>query len=407
MGLRAASPAEQAAHTAARTAYGRLLALLSRHTRDPAAAEDALAEALARALTRWPADGVPANPEAWLFTVARRQLGSARSRLQTAIAAEPALALLAEERADQPLADIPDERLTLMFVCTHPAINARMQAPLMLQLVLGLNAARIAAAFMVSPAAMGQALVRAKTRIRDAGISFTVPPTDQRPARLAAIRTAIYAAYGAGHEAIGDQVASDLAVEALFLARLAAGQPQADPETLGLLALISLCEARRPARRDAQGSFVPLDRQDPQLWQGDLLREGEAALRAAAGHGVPGRFQLEAAIQSVHNHQRLTGADLSAPLLALYGQLLATAPSIGAAVAQAAALVQAGQAPAALAALDALADRCADHQPWWATRARALAALGETAAARAATTRAAGLASDPAARAWLLAAAAG
>ncbi len=396
----AASAAHRAAEAAARTAYGRLVALLARDSRDLAAAEDALATALARALARWPDDGVPANPDAWLLTVARRELGHRRARAATALAAEPALALLDDERADTPAADLPDERLKLLFVCTHPAITPRIQAPLMLQVVLGLDAARIAAAFLVSPAAMGQALVRAKARIRDAGIAFAVPPPEQRPARLAAIRTAIYAAYGAGW---GDAAptGNDLAAEALFLARLVTGLAPDDAEAAGLLALIALCEARRPARRDAHGAYVPLDRQDFALWDAALIREGEAALRRAAAMGQPGRFQLEAAIQSLHHQQRFTGADLSLPLIGLYDRLLAIAPSIGAAIARAAALTAAGAAPAALAALDALAERCRDHQPWWAARADALAALGDGAAARDAAVRAAGLSQDPAERAFL------
>jgi RNA polymerase sigma-70 factor (ECF subfamily) len=398
----AASAAHSAAEAAARTAYGRLIALLARDSRDIAAAEDALADALARALARWPEDGVPASPEAWLLTVARRQLGHGRARAATVLAAAPALALLDDERADAPEADFPDERLKLLFVCTHPAITARVQAPLMLQVVLGLDAARIAAAFLVSPAAMAQALVRAKARIRDAGIAFAVPTTAERPARLAAIRTAIYAAYGAGWEQMEADRPSDLATEALFLARLVAALAPDDPENAGLLALILLCEARRPARRDAGGGFVPLNRQDMTLWHRDLVREGEAALRLAARQGQAGRFQLEAAIQSLHNHQRMTGHDLSVPLIDLYDRLLAVAPSIGAAVARAAALTAAGAAPSALGALDELASRCTDHQPWWAARARALAALGEAEAAQAAATRAAGLSADPAVRAFLL-----
>jgi RNA polymerase sigma-70 factor, ECF subfamily len=394
--------ASDAAEAAARTAYGRLIALLARDSRDIAAAEDALADALARALARWPEDGVPASPDAWLLTVARRQLGHGRARAATALAAAPALALLDDERANAPEADFPDDRLKLLFVCTHPAITPRVQAPLMLQVVLGLDAARIAAAFLVSPAAMAQALVRAKARIRDAGIAFTVPPPAERPARLAAIRTAIYAAYGAGWDQAEGDHPSDLAAEALFLARLVTALAPDDPEADGLLALVCLCEARRPARRDAAGAYVPLDHQDVMQWDRALVREGETALRRAAARGEPGRFQLEAAIQSLHNQQRCTGADLSVPLIGLYDRLLALSPSIGAAVARAAALTAAGAAAPALNALDALAERCRNHQPWWAARAAALAALGDRAAARTAAIRAAGLSRDPAERAFLL-----
>ncbi|GGI78926.1 DNA-directed RNA polymerase sigma-70 factor [Polymorphobacter multimanifer] len=396
--------ARRIAEDAARTAYGRLLALLASRSRDIAAAEDALASAFAAALQHWPVSGVPANPEAWLFTTARRTLGAARARAATASAGEAMLAQLAEERAEAAMPDFPDKRLKLLFVCTHPAIAEAAQAPLMLQTVLGLDAARIAAAFLVTPAAMGQALVRAKGRIRAAGIAFTVPQPDVRPARLAAIRSAIYAAYGTGWEALttADGRLAGLAQEAEYLARLLLAQLPDDPESAGLLALILFCEARRSARRDSNGDFVPLSRQDPKSWSMPHISEAEVLLRAAARHHSPGRFQLEAAIQSLHNHQRMTGEPLSAPLLGLYDRLLAVAPSIGAAIARAAALAQAGEPAAALAALDALAARCTSHQPWWAARARALHASGKRDAAQLAAARAAGLTTDPAVRAYLL-----
>ncbi|WP_439534257.1 DUF6596 domain-containing protein [Polymorphobacter sp.] len=402
--MEAASPASLAADRAARTAYGRLLALLASRSRDIAAAEDALARALVAALHHWPVSGVPANPEAWLFTAARRNLGAARARADTATAGEAVLIQLAEERAEAPDPAFDDERLKLLFVCTHPAIAVSTQAPLMLQTVLGLDAARIAAAFLVTPAAMGQALVRAKARIRTLRIPFNVPEPEARPARLAAIRAAIYAAYGAGWEALtaADVRLAGLAGEALFLARLLAAEVPDDPESAGLLALILFCEARGPARRGPDGAFVPLSRQDPRLWSAPAIAEAEARLRAAAAHRAPGRFQLEAAIQSLHNHHRMTGQPLAAPLLALYDQLLAVAPSVGASIARAAALAQAGHPAPALAALDALATRCTSHQPWWAARARALNAAGRPDEARAAATRAAGLSTDPAVRAFLL-----
>lgn len=396
------TPAAQAAEHAARTSYGRLLALLASRSRDIAAAEDALAQALAVALQHWPHTGIPANPDAWLFTAARRTLGAARARSATAAAGEVHLTQLAEERAET--TDFPDHRLQLLFVCTHPAIATPVQAPLMLQTVLGLDAARIAAAFLVTPAAMGQALVRAKARIRTLRIPFAVPEPETRATRLATIRTAIYAAYGTGWEALGaaDARLADLAQEALFLARLLVSEVPDDPESLGLLALILFCEARAPARRSPDGMFVPLSAQNPRLWSAPAIAQAEACLRAAARHERPGRFQYEAAIQSLHNHHRMTGEPLSGPLIMLYDQLIAQAPSIGAQIARAAALAQADQPGAALVALDALAARCLSHQPWWAARARALHAAKQPEAARAAATRAAGLSTDPAVRAFLL-----
>jgi RNA polymerase sigma-70 factor (ECF subfamily) len=398
------SEALRAAEAAARTSYGRLLALLAAQSRDIAAAEDALAEALAAALATWPDRGVPANPDAWLFTAARRNLGHARARAATAGKGEATLMLLDEERADAEPQAFKDERLKLLFVCTHPAIAEDTQAPLMLQTVLGLDAARIAASFLVTPAAMGQKLVRAKARIRDAGIAFTIPAAEQLPERLAAVRAAIYAAYGTGWDAVSgaDSKARDLAPEAIWLARLLAELAPDDPENHGLLALMLYCEARRAARRSPDGDFVPLLRQNPRLWDAAMLAEAEARLRTAARHERPGRYQVEAAIQSVHNETLLTGRPNPRALLGLYDLLLVIAPSIGAEVARAAVLAEAGEIGAARAALDDVADRCGSYQPWWAAQARLLHRTGDAAAAQAAATRAAGLASDPAVRRWLL-----
>jgi RNA polymerase sigma-70 factor (ECF subfamily) len=395
----------RAAEAAARTSYGRLLALLAAQSRDIAAAEDALAEALAAALATWPDRGVPANPDAWLFTAARRNLGHARARATTAGKGEATLMLLEGERAEAEPPAFKDERLKLLFVCTHPAIAEDAQAPLMLQTVLGLDAARIAASFLVTPAAMGQKLVRAKARIKGAGIAFTIPAAEQLPERLAAVRAAIYAAYGTGWDAVSgaDSKARGLAPEAIWLARLLAELAPDDPENHGLLALMLYCEARRAARRSPEGDFIPLLQQDPRRWDAAMLVEAEARLRSAAAHERPGRYQVEAALQSVHNETVLTGKPNPQALLGLYDLLLAIAPSIGAMVARAAVLADGGDVPAALATLDALAERCTGYQPWWAARARALYRAGDTAGAEAAATRAAGLSSDPAVRRWLLA----
>jgi RNA polymerase sigma-70 factor (ECF subfamily) len=396
--------AQHAAERAARSAYGRLLALLASRSRDIAAAEDALADAFVAALTRWPVDGVPANPDAWLFTAARRTIGHARARGVTAAAGEAALALLAAEREAAETLPFADERLKLLFVCAHPAIAADAQAPLMLQTVLGLDAARIAASFLVTPAAMGQRLVRAKSRIRDAGIVFVIPDPAHVGDRLGAVRAAIYAAYGTGwdHVAGTDARTLALAPEAIWLARLLLALSPDDAENQGLLALMLFCEARRGARRDDDGGFVPLRSQDPHRWDAAALAEAEALLRAAARFGTPGRFQVEAAIQSLHAETVLTGHANPGPLLALYDLLLAIAPSIGAQVARAAVLADAGDPDAALDALDAVADRATRYQPWWAARALALHRAGNDAAAHDAAIRAAGLASDPAARRFLL-----
>lgn len=397
-----ASPSA-AAEQAARASYGRLLALVSARTRDIAAAEDALAEAFAAALAQWGEQGVPANPEGWLLTVARRAAGHQSARAATASRAGDVLALLAEEREDVSASPFGDERLALLFVCAHPAIDPDAQAPLMLQTVLGLDAARIAAAFLVSGATMGQRLVRAKRKIRDAGIAFVVPDVEEAPQRLAAVLSAIYAAYGtAWDDTLGaDARLAGLRGEALFLARLTAEMMPEQAEALGLLSLICHCEARQPARRGADGAFVPLHAQDPQMWSRELVLEAESALRRAAAFGAPGRFQTEAAIQSLHAHQRMTGERFTAPLARLYDVLAGFAPTTGVMVAHAVAHAENGAPVAALGQLRAM-EGTATYQPWWAALARVAWLAGDAQAAADAAARAAGLSADPAIRAFLL-----
>ena len=199
----------------ARESYGRLVAYLASHTRDVASAEDALSNALVAALVTWPRDGVPQNPEAWLLTAARHSLIDLVRHQQVAAASEPTLLLLREEPKEVTLSGFPDERLKLLFVCAHPAIDPAMHTPLMLQTVLGLDAARVAHAFLVSPKTMGQRLVRAKTKIRDGGIQFEVPQEHELPQRLDAVLEAIYAAFGIGWDDMAgvDQRGRDLAEE--------------------------------------------------------------------------------------------------------------------------------------------------------------------------------------------------
>ena len=395
--------AAREAEVAARSSYGKLLSILASRSGDIAVAEDALADAFAAALAQWPRDGTPANPVGWLLTVARRSIGHAAGRRQTAATAVDILHMLHDEREAAVLSAFGDDRLALMFVCAHPAIDAEAQAPLMLQTVLGLDAARIAACFLVSSATMGQRLVRAKRKIRDAGIAFAIPEPSDAPARVDGVLSAVYAAYGTAWEDVtgADGKLAGLAAEAIWLARLLVQLLPDDPEAKGLLSLMLHCEARRDARRDSLGAFVPLDRQEPAFWSRPMIAEAEALLGAAAQRIHPGRFQTEAAIQSLHAHQRMTGARFTEPLARLYDVLARFAPTTGVLVARAVAYAENGDPSAGLRQLDGI-DDAATYQPWWAARARLCWLAGDEAAAWSAARTAAGLSRDPSVRRFLL-----
>jgi len=396
--------AAREAEAAARSSYGKPVAILASRTRDIAAAEDALADAFAAALAQWPRDGVPANPVGWLMTVARRSIGHAAGRRRTAEAAESVLRMLDDERDEARPDCFGDYRLALMFVCAHPAIDGEAQAPLMLQTVLGLDAERIAASFLVSGATMGQRLVRAKRKIRDAGIAFAIPDPGEAPARIGAVLSAIYAAYGTAWEDVtgADGKLRNLATEAIWLARLLRQLLPDDPEVMGLLSLMLHCQARSAARRSIDGAFVPLDVQDMTLWSRSMIAEAETHLRSAARKAAPGRFQTEAAIQSLHAQQRMTGQRFAEPLVRLYDALARFAPTTGVLVARAVAHAENGKPAAALAQLDQIPD-AARYQPFWAARARVSWLSGDEEAAWISARTAAGLSNAPGVRAFLLA----
>jgi RNA polymerase sigma-70 factor (ECF subfamily) len=390
----------------ARESYGRLVAYLSVHTQDLAGAEDALSEALLKALTAWPRDGVPQNPEAWLLTTARHALIDFFRHQRVVSDSEPDLLRLTPSSAETTLeTHFPDERLKLLFVCAHPAIDPAMHTPLMLQTVLGLDAVRIASAFLVSPKTMGQRLVRAKTKIRDGGIRFEVPEPHQLPQRLEAVLEAIYAAFGIGWDdmAGADQRGRGLAEEAIWLARVLLELLPGEAEVQGLLALMLHCEARRGARRDRDGRYVPLSEQDPKLWAVTLMEEAERHLAEASKEGRPGRFQLEAAIQSVHAERGRSGRIEWTAIVRFYEQLNRISPTIGRQTGYAAALADANGAQEGLTVLDAIdQDAASAYQPYWAVRAHVLQLLGKAREAQHAYDRAIGLAEDPAIREFLL-----
>lgn len=401
------SAASRTAERLARESYGRLLALLAARTRDVAGAEDALAEAFASALKSWPSDGVPANPDGWLLTVARRRQTDVLRRRQTRTDGEVHIQLMSdemEEAAAHPDA-IPDRRLALMFACAHPEMEHAMRAPLILQTILGMTAIDIAGAFLIPPATMGQRLVRAKARIREAGIPFAIPEQEDLPERLDAVLEAIYAAYAKGWTEIGDTSADRLADEAIWLARLVVSLLPEEPEAKGMLALMLYAEARRDARRDPEGAYVPLDSQDMTLWDEDQILQAESLLRDSNQAGPTGRYQIEAAIQSAHIARRITGKDNWPAVVALYDVLLALTRSPVVLLNRAVALAETEGAQAALASLDTIADdrRMAQYQPYWAARGHLAARAGDKAQAHEALTLAIGLTSEDAVRHYLLA----
>ena len=389
----------------ARRSYGKLIAFLAARTGDVAAAEDALSEAFAAALVDWPASGVPDNAEAWLIAVARRKTIDALRRRRSGEGAVEELRMMAEELAVASARDIPDERLALMFACAHPAIDPGIRAPLILQTVLGFDAATIASAFLISPATMGQRLVRAKNKIRQAAIPFRVPERAELCDRLDAVLAAIYAAFAEGwSDPAGTEIRRrNLAEEGIWLGRLVASLLPDEPEALGLLALMLHAEARRGARRNARGEYVPLADQDPALWDTPLIEEAEALLFRASAMGAIGRYQLEAAVQSAHVVRRRTGRSDWAAIERLYDALSAITGSPVVAINRAIAVAETHGAAAGLAALDQVADdgRLAEYQPYWAARAGLLARADDVAAADAAYQRAIGLESDPAVRRFL------
>ncbi|RXS95214.1 RNA polymerase sigma factor [Silvibacterium dinghuense] len=398
--------AHEVAEATARHSYGKLIAFLAARSGDVASAEDALADAFAAALDRWPVDGPPANPEAWLLTVARRRLVDDLRKRRSDIGADALEAIASSlSIAAEDMGKIPDRRLALLFTCAHPAIDAGIRAPLMLQTVLGLDAARIASAFLVSPSAMGQRLVRAKIKIRQAGIPFQIPERNELGERLETVLDAIYAAFSEGWmDAAGTDVARrDLAEEAIYLCRLVTELLPDEPEAWGLLALMLYAEARRAGRRGAAGEYIPLAQQNTALWDASRIEQAEAVLRHASAMGRIGRYQLEAAIQSAHVERRRTGHANWQAVMKLYDALVTLTASPVAMLNRALAMAEVSGAQTALASLNEIgADaRLMEYQPYWAARAELLLQTGAMAEARHAYDVAIGMERDPSVRQFL------
>ncbi|MGV3660310.1 MAG: RNA polymerase sigma factor [Prosthecobacter sp.] len=381
--------------------------LASRSGGDLSAAEDALSEAVLAAMQQWSVKGIPQKPEAWLLQVARRRmLDDQRKHHVRERFAEPLRQAieLASATADSE-ENFPDERLKLLFVCAHPAIDEAARTPLMLQVVLGLESQDIASAFLVAPAAMAQRLVRAKAKIHAARIPFQVPAAEEWPERLAFVLDAIYAAFNSGWETIRQDETSrdDLAKEAIYLARALVAMVPNEPEILGLLSLMLHVHARQHARLSESGRFIPLTEQDAQRWSPSLIAEAESLLRRASIFARAGRFQIEAAIQSVHA-QRASSGIINWPVIEGFYQVLRTyTTAIGARIGHALAIAQVRGAAVAMAELDAIPEsqvQC--HQPYWVARGHLLRELGDAAKSREAYQRAIGLTEDPSVRDFLI-----
>ncbi|WP_410624901.1 RNA polymerase sigma factor [Amycolatopsis sp. cmx-8-4] len=388
--------------------WARVVATLTRRFGDLDVAEEAAAEAFATAVERWPADGVPPNPGAWLTTTAQRKAIDRIRRENKRDDKHKEAQMVSDDAPPEPLGAIDDDRLRLIFTCCHPALAMETRMALTLRMVGGLTMPEIARAFLVAETTMGQRITRAKAKIKAARIPYRVPAAEDLPARVSGVLAVLFLIFNEGYLATGpdtDPVRHDLTAEAIRLARLIRALLPADGEVTGLLALMLLTEARRPARVSASGELVALAEQDRGAWDAVLIAEGHGLVRerlAAAAAGVaPGRYQILAAINAVHTSARdMRDTDWS-QVLALYDRLVRLDPSPIVALNRAIAVAELDGPEVALAAVDRLADKLAGYHAYHVTRADLLRRLGRSGQARAAYDRAIELAGNTAETAYL------
>lgn len=394
--------AATAAERVARESYGRLVAYLASRTGSVAAAEDMLSAAFVAALSQWPKNGVPEQPEGWLLEVARRRhADTCRHTARSAKASADVRRMDEELRLARVAPNaLPDERLALMYACAHPELPDNVHTALMLQTILGLTAQEIAAAFRTSASAIGQRLARAKRRARELAVSIDFPADEELTARTPAVLAAVYAAYTTGWRELGEPSDTGLASEAIWLARLLARLAPEEPEAKGVLALMLYSHSRRGARIDANGEFVPLDQQDPSLWERAMFDEAEATLGEANRRGATGRYQLEAALQSAQM-VRIDGRAPNRDAIAeIYRLLEAVAPSPVVSLNCIAARIGIAPPHQLIEELQLLTVRgnFDDYQPYWVVRAHLAFAAGSVEDGHGALRIAMGLSTSPAIR---------